>query len=128
MEQPTSTASPAIEKTQEEIDSIEVTLLSMFSPRKHKLNWLLTAFPIALWAGFVSHDMNLAFVFSIISIMPIAFLMGKATEEIAHYYSQSIGGLLNATFGNAVELIIATADIVLALLLAVSLPTREETT
>ena len=35
--------------------------------------------------------MNLAFVFSIISIMPIAFLMGKATEEIAHYYSQSIG-------------------------------------
>ena len=111
MEQPTSTASPAIEKTQEEIDSIEVTLLSMFSPRKHKLNWLLTAFPIALWAGFVSHDMNLAFVFSIISIMPIAFLMGKATEEIAHYYSQSIGGLLNATFGNAVELIIATIAI-----------------
>ena len=83
MQQPSSTASSVIEITQEELNTIEVSLLSMFSPRKHKLNWLLTAFPIALWAGFVAHDMNLALVFSIISIMPIAFLMGKATEEIA---------------------------------------------
>jgi Ca2+:H+ antiporter len=39
--------------------------------------------------------------------MPLAFLMGKATEEIALRTSESIGGLLNATFGNAVEMIIA---------------------
>ena len=39
--------------------------------------------------------------------MPLAFLMGHATEEIALRTSQSLGGLLNATFGNAVEIIIA---------------------
>jgi Ca2+:H+ antiporter len=42
-----------------------------------------------------------------ISIMPLAFLMGHATEEIALRTSESLGGLLNATFGNAVEIIIA---------------------
>ena len=39
--------------------------------------------------------------------MPLAFLMGRATEEIALYTSESLGGLLNATFGNAAEMIIA---------------------
>ena len=46
--------------------------------------------------------------------MPLAFLMGKATEEIALRTSESVGGLLNATFGNAAEIIIC----VLALLTA----------
>jgi Ca2+:H+ antiporter len=39
--------------------------------------------------------------------MPLAFLMGKATEEIALRTGEAVGGLLNATFGNAVEMIIA---------------------
>ena len=39
--------------------------------------------------------------------MPLAFLMGRATEEIALRTSESLGGLLNATFGNAAEFIIA---------------------
>ena len=39
--------------------------------------------------------------------MPLAFLMGRATEEIALRTTESLGGLLNATFGNAAELIIA---------------------
>ena len=42
-----------------------------------------------------------------IAIMPLAFLMGKATEEIALRTSESVGGLLNATFGNAAEMILA---------------------
>ena len=42
-----------------------------------------------------------------IAIMPLAFLMGKATEEIALRTGEAVGGLLNATFGNAVEMIIA---------------------
>lgn len=42
-----------------------------------------------------------------IAIMPLALLMGHATEEIALRTSESLGGLLNATFGNAVEIIIA---------------------
>ena len=42
-----------------------------------------------------------------VAIMPLAFLMGKATEEIALRTGETVGGLLNATFGNAVEMIIA---------------------
>ena len=50
-----------------------------------------------------------------IAIMPLAFLMGKATEEIALRTSESIGGLLNATFGNAAELIIALLAVIAAM-------------
>ena len=46
--------------------------------------------------------------------MPLAFLMGRATEEIALRTSESIGGLLNATFGNAAEMIIAIFAIIAA--------------
>ena len=81
-------------------------LLDSFNPMKNKLNWLLLALPIAVWANF-SHNQAMAFLFSMIAIMPLAFLMGKGTEEIALRTGESIGGLLNATFGNAVELIIA---------------------
>ena len=48
----------------------------------------------------------MAFLFSMIAIMPLAFLMGKGTEEIALRTGEAIGGFLNATFGNAAELII----------------------
>ena len=47
------------------------------------------------------------FVFSSLSIIPLAGLMGKSTDVISCYAGQKIGGLLNATFGNATELIIA---------------------
>ncbi|CAG8816785.1 12247_t:CDS:2, partial [Racocetra persica] len=40
-------------------------------------------------------------------IIPLAKLLGFATEEIAYTVGEAVGGLLNATFGNAVELIIA---------------------
>ena len=55
----------------------------------------------------VSNDNSMSFIFSMIAIMPLALLMGHATEEIALRTSESLGGLLNATFGNAVEIIIA---------------------
>jgi Ca2+:H+ antiporter len=47
------------------------------------------------------------FVFAAIAIVFAAGLLGKATESVAHYAGQRLGGLLNATFGNAAELIIA---------------------
>ena len=78
----------------------------MVNPMKNKLNWLLLAIPITLYFEF-SHSLQMAFVFSMIAIAPLAFLMGKATEEIALRTGEAIGGLLNATFGNAVEMIIA---------------------
>jgi Ca2+:H+ antiporter len=81
------------------------------NPRKGKLNLLLFAVPIAVYAEYVAHDPVLAFVASMIAIMPLAFLMGQATEEIALRTGESVGGLLNATFGNAAELIIASIAI-----------------
>ena len=59
----------------------------------------------------IAHDAGMSFFFSMIAIMPLALLMGHATEEIALRTSESLGGLLNATFGNAVEIIIASLAI-----------------
>ena len=81
-------------------------LMDVLNPKNNKLNWLLLAIPVTLYFEF-SHDLQMAFVFSMVAIAPLAFLMGKATEEIALRTGEAIGGLLNATFGNAVEMIIA---------------------
>src|SRR6476660_840189 len=73
------------------------------------MGWLLALVPIALALRFVpgwQNDVAL-FVCSGVAIIPLAGIMGKATEQLAHRMGQGIGGLLNATFGNAAELIIA---------------------
>ena len=94
-----------------EMSTPKIGVLQSFSPFENKLNWLLLALPITAYFSFIAHDAGMSFVFSMISIMPLAFLMGHATEEIALRTSESIGGLLNATFGNAVEIIIASLAI-----------------
>lgn len=86
-----------------------------FTISSSRLNILLFAAPIAIYASFIAHDATLSFIASMIAIMPLAFLMGKATEEIALRTSESIGGLLNATFGNAAELIIALLAVIAAM-------------
>jgi Ca2+:H+ antiporter len=47
------------------------------------------------------------FVLAAVSLIPLAWLIGEATEQAAHHTGPGIGGFLNATFGNAPELIIA---------------------
>lgn len=49
----------------------------------------------------------LVFITACIAVLPLAGLMGRATEHLAHRTGPAVGGLLNATFGNAAELIIA---------------------
>jgi len=90
-----------------ETTSPQMGVIQAFSPVENKLNWLLLAVPVTAYFSFIAHDPGMSFIFSMISIMPLAFLMGHATEEIALRTSESLGGLLNATFGNAVEIIIA---------------------
>ena len=87
------------------------SLLDSFSPLKNRLNWLLLAVPVALFFYLQDGNPEMIFLFSMISIMPLAFLMGHATEEIALRAGENLGGLLNATFGNAVEIIIASLAI-----------------
>lgn len=84
-----------------------VSWLKAMDPRETKLNILLLALPITLYFNYVDQNYSMAFFSSLIAIMPLAFLMGRATEEIALRTTESLGGLLNATFGNAAELIIA---------------------
>ena len=87
--------------------SKQISVLQAFSPLETKINWMLLAVPIAAWLSLSHGDPAIAFIFSMLAIMPLAFLMGHATEEISLRTGENIGGLLNATFGNAVEIIIA---------------------
>jgi len=82
-------------------------MIAAINPVKVKLNVLLLAIPITLYAAYIKHDPVMTFLASMVAIMPLAFLMGQATEQIALRTSESVGGLLNATFGNAAEMIIA---------------------
>ncbi|MED5496451.1 MAG: hypothetical protein VX872_02705, partial [Candidatus Thermoplasmatota archaeon] len=90
----------------EHIEHHHHSVLDTFNPMHNRLNWLLAAVPITLFFEF-QHNVEMTFLFSMIAIMPLAFLMGHATEEIALRAGENLGGLLNATFGNAVEIIIA---------------------
>jgi Ca2+:H+ antiporter len=89
-------------------------LTRALDPRQSKLNLMLLFVPLAIYFGVFAHNGPLAFATSMAAIMPLAYLMGRATEEIALKTSQSIGGLLNATFGNAAEMIIALIAVLAA--------------
>jgi Ca2+:H+ antiporter len=67
---------------------------------------LLLFVPISIAAHFLEWGSLSVFVLSALAIVPLAAWMGTATEEIAVVVGPSLGGLLNATFGNATELII----------------------
>jgi Ca2+:H+ antiporter len=74
---------------------------------KPSLNWLLVFVPICVGLRFLAPQSHAAiFVTASLAIIPLAGWMGKATEHLATRTSEGIGGLLNATFGNAAELII----------------------
>jgi len=82
------------------------TLKSLLKP---SLNWLLVFVPIAVvlrvWPQLGNE--TALFICSCLAVVPLAGWMGRATEELAEHLGHGIGGLLNATFGNAAELIIA---------------------
>ncbi len=69
---------------------------------------LLLALPISIVLGYVVHAPGVwVFITACLGVLPLAAFMGDATEHLAHRTGPTIGGLLNATFGNAAELIIA---------------------
>jgi Ca2+:H+ antiporter len=74
------------------------------------MNWLLPFFPIAIGLEVLAPERHLlVFITSSLAILPLAGWMGRATEQLAERLGEGVGGLLNATFGNAAELIIAFA-------------------
>ncbi|MBE0658072.1 MAG: calcium/proton exchanger [Bryobacteraceae bacterium] len=77
---------------------------------KPSLDWLLLFVPATLLLPHLSPDSHVAiFVCACLAILPLAKWLGHATEHLASHTGEGVGGLLNATFGNAAELIIAFA-------------------
>jgi len=70
-------------------------------------NLLLFCLPLGLTAEFFDWGNSAIFLFNFFAILPLAQLLGDFTEEVALYTNDTIGGLINATLGNATELIIS---------------------
>lgn len=71
------------------------------------MNLLLLFVPFGLVWGYMGWSHVLTFFFNFIAIIPLAAILSYATEELADKAGSTIGGLLNATFGNAIELIVS---------------------
>ena len=74
---------------------------------KPSINWLLAFIPITLLLERAHTAPPIVFFSAALSIVPIATLIVHSTEQISLRTGDAIGGLLNATFGNAPELIIS---------------------
>lgn len=70
------------------------------------LNALLIFIPVTFIARLMDMSQGAVFLFSCLSIVPLAVIIGDATEQISLYTGPKIGGLLNATMGNVPELLI----------------------
>ena len=71
------------------------------------VNVLLVFVPLGITAGALGWKPTAVFVLNFLAIIPLAALLSFATEELSVKVGQTLGGLLNATFGNAVELIVS---------------------
>ncbi|HEX8089735.1 MAG TPA: calcium/proton exchanger [Blastocatellia bacterium] len=74
---------------------------------EHGLDVLLIFIPVAVILHYTHASPLWTFIVSGLAIIPLAGWMGRATESLAERLGAGIGGLLNATFGNAAEMIIA---------------------
>lgn len=72
------------------------------------VNLLLIFVPLGIISGAVGWNPTATFVLNFLAIVPLASLLSFATEELAATLGETLGGLLNATFGNAVELIVSS--------------------
>ena len=70
------------------------------------MNWFLLFIPVAITLEFSAPERHLlVFKTFCFAILPLAGWMGRATEQLAERLGEGVGGLLNATFSNAAELI-----------------------
>ncbi|KHO01795.1 calcium/proton exchanger [Metarhizium album ARSEF 1941] len=79
----------------------KATLLSNY------VNVLLVTVPIGIIAGAFNWNSTAVFTINFFAIIPLAAVLSFATEAIADKLGDALGGLLNATFGNAVEMIVS---------------------
>src|SRR3954463_7577317 len=75
------------------------------------INLLLIAAPVSWLFAWMSHGSPWVFLTAAASLIPLAGLIGLGTEQLARRSGPALGGFLNATFGNAAELIIAVVGL-----------------
>ncbi|KAE8377717.1 plasma membrane calcium-transporting ATPase [Aspergillus bertholletiae] len=80
--------------------TIRVTLLSSYT------NVMLVFVFLGILSGAQGWDPSAVFMLNFLAIFPLASLLSFATEELSKSVGQTVGGLINATFGNAVEMIV----------------------
>eukprot|EP00571_Detonula_confervacea_P011313 CAMPEP_0172298932 /NCGR_PEP_ID=MMETSP1058-20130122/1356_1 /TAXON_ID=83371 /ORGANISM="Detonula confervacea, Strain CCMP 353" /LENGTH=537 /DNA_ID=CAMNT_0013008227 /DNA_START=15 /DNA_END=1628 /DNA_ORIENTATION=- len=80
-------------------------LKEMFT--ENKINVLFVFLPLAYWSHAAKWSDGSIFILNFLAMVPLASMLGIFTEELAAHTNDVIGGLLNATFGNAVELVVA---------------------
>jgi len=98
-------------KIGEEKDNDPPTNTGLGSILFQPLNIMIILMPLA-WLGKSLHwGDTTVFLLSLGSMLPLASLMGEFTEDLAAHTGPTIGGLLNATFGNAVEMILVVQSL-----------------
>eukprot|EP00574_Skeletonema_japonicum_P007204 CAMPEP_0201736032 /NCGR_PEP_ID=MMETSP0593-20130828/38629_1 /ASSEMBLY_ACC=CAM_ASM_000672 /TAXON_ID=267983 /ORGANISM="Skeletonema japonicum, Strain CCMP2506" /LENGTH=473 /DNA_ID=CAMNT_0048229695 /DNA_START=79 /DNA_END=1500 /DNA_ORIENTATION=+ len=80
-------------------------LVEMFI--ENKINYLFVFIPFAVWSHKAHWSDGSIFILNFLAMVPLASMLGVFTEELAAHTNDVIGGLINATFGNAVELVVA---------------------
>ncbi|KAL6999805.1 Vacuolar cation/proton exchanger 5 [Sarracenia purpurea var. burkii] len=73
----------------------------------NKINLLVPCGPVAVLVDLLTGHQGSVFLLSLLGTIPLAERLGWVTEQLAFYTGPTVGGLLNATFGNATELIIS---------------------
>lgn len=76
------------------------------------MNVFLVFVPLGIISGICKWNQTTVFILNFLAIIPLASLLSFATEELSAKLGQTLGGLLNATFGNAVELIVCSIDLI----------------
>jgi len=86
----------------------KVARITWLTLASNYVNVLLVFVPLGIIAGAVGWNPTTVFILNFFAIVPLASLLSFATEEVSVKLGETIGGLMNATFGNAVELIVST--------------------
>ena len=74
-----------------------------------RLNALLTAVPLGVASHVAGWGVVPSFAINLVALVPLALVLGQITEDLAERFGDTIGGLINATFGNVVEMILTLA-------------------
>ncbi|KAF1992041.1 Calcium/proton exchanger [Aulographum hederae CBS 113979] len=85
-------------------ESVHLTWIVL---KSNYVNVLLVFVPLGIIAGALDWNPTAVFILNFLAIVPLAALLSFATEELSVKLGQTLGGLMNASFGNAVELIVS---------------------